>query len=486
MQVRHHSKNILGLKTNTGPVRGLAGMVSSMALFDWLTSLIKGKKKASAERLTEKAFLPSGGEATTPKILLTPIANDKGGEAAKRLSAVLTEIAGVEVFQLKKGLKVPATIQDPMARLMTAADEGRALLHDQGADVLVWGDISRETSGLTMRVLPAPGTSSDQSKASGYGETLEIPVDFAEDVNPLVAAMVIGTFGPTFKGSRARLGETLGGYLEHVAPMAESPPGGMLDAQELSVLNAIGNVYVAYSHLGGGPEQLDLAVKAYSQAEKKVSKDTQPLAWASIQDNLAAALQAQGQMKKDAKSLREAAMIYSSVGSTLSGSVNPNEWGAAQANLGRTLYILAGIEGKPEYLKRAVDAYETVLKVCDKNTNPGRWAEVTNQFGVVLLAFGEETGGEDILEKAVSRFREAMKVHKRDTAPVLWAQTANNLGAACFALAKRNSQNSFLQEASNCFEGATEVYRQQGASKQAEVIEKNLFRVKRLLMTRGG
>jgi len=56
-----------------------------------------------------------------------------------------------------------------MTRLMMAADEGRALLHDHGADAPVWGDVSRKTEGLTMRVLPAPGTSSDQSKASGYG-----------------------------------------------------------------------------------------------------------------------------------------------------------------------------------------------------------------------------------------------------------------------------------------------------------------------------
>ena len=124
--------------------------------------------------------------------------------------------------------------------------------------------------------------------------------------------------------------------------------------------------------------------------------------------------------------------------------------------------------------------------MCDKNVNPGRWAEVTNRYGVVLLAFGEESGGEPILEKAVSRFREAMKVHKRDKTPVLWAQTANNLGAACFALAIQNSQNSLLREASDCFEGATEVYRQQGVAKQAEVIGKNLHRVQRLLMTRGG
>ena len=94
-------------------------------------------------------------------------------------------------------------------------------------------------------------------------------------------------------------------------------------------------------------------------------------------------------------------------------------------------------------------------------------------------------GGDAALEQDVSEFRNAMKIHKRDKTPILWAQTANNLGATCFALAKRNSQSSLLREASDCFEGATEIYRQQGIPKQVQVIEKNLHRVKRLLITRG-
>ena len=144
------------------------------------------------------------------------------------------------------------------------------------------------------------------------------------------------------------------------------------------------------------------------------------------------------------------------------------------------------MKGKPEYLQRAADAYEEALSVYDKNGAPARWAEVTNQYGVVLLALGEEMNADATLEKAVSSFRTAMKVRHKDKTPLLWAQTANNLGAACFALAKRNSQNALLREASDCFEGATEIYRQQGVTKQAQVIEKNLQRVRRLLQTRGG
>ena len=40
-----------------------------MSFFGWLTSFGSGKKKKrSSERLSEKAFIPSGGEATTPQI----------------------------------------------------------------------------------------------------------------------------------------------------------------------------------------------------------------------------------------------------------------------------------------------------------------------------------------------------------------------------------------------------------------------------------
>jgi len=463
-----------------------------MSFFGWLASFGSGKKKSSAERLSEKAFIPSGGEATTPKILLARLADDKGGKLTRRLGSLLTGIGGVEVFHLKKIMKLPDGVEDPLIRLAMAAEEGRALMKDEGADILVWGEVGKEDGGLTLRLLPAFGTGASgadpgngQAEGAGTGETLEIPGDFGEDLEPLVAALVLGTFGPTFKGMRARLGQTLGSYLEKVAPLAQAPSLGLGNAQEISILNGIGNVYVAYSLLGGGAAQLDHAAKAYREAEKRVIKESQPLVWASIQNHLASVLLAQGQMKKDAKCLRSAALIYSNIAAALNQKTHANDWSSAQTHLGRALYILAGLEGKPEYLMTAAKAYELALGACDQNAAPGRWAEVTNQYGVVLLALGEEMGGDAALEQAVSKFRTAMKVHKKEKTPILWAQTANNLGAACFALAKRNSQNALLREASDCFEGATEIYREQGVPKQAQVIEKNLHRVKRLLISRG-
>jgi len=457
-----------------------------MSLFGWLTMFGSGKKKKrSAERLSEKAFIPSGGEATTPKILLSPLSQDKGGAITKRLGKLLTDIPGVEVFSLKKILKLSDGPEDPLSKLTAAAKDCHAWMKEEGADILVWGNVAKEGEGLTLRLLPALGIEED-IVSSGFGEILEIPAQFEKDMEPLLCALVLGTFGPTFRGVRQRLGETLGGFLEQSGGLVDSLPAGLSHTQEVSILNGIGNAYVAYSHLGGGVSQFTLAANAYKQAEGRVSKEAQPLAWASVQNHLASVLQAQGQMSKDSAPLRSAAVIYSNVAATLSADKHATEWCAAQTHLGKVLYILAGMEGKPGYLETATAAYEAALGACDQISAPGRWAEVTNQYGVVLLAMGEEMGGAKALEQAVSKFRDAIKVHKRETAPMLWAQTANNLGAACFALAKRSSQNSLLREASDYFEGATEIYRELGAAKQAEVIEKNLHRVKRLLMSRGG
>ncbi|MCH8236761.1 MAG: tetratricopeptide repeat protein [Proteobacteria bacterium] len=445
------------------------------------------KKKGSAERLSEKGFVPSGPDGSaTPKILLTQLTNDKGGEVGNRLGEVLTGIQGVDIYRHKKAMKVPNGIENPAEKLIVTVEEGRAWLTEERADLLIWGDIDDRQTSLSLRLLPAQGSNGEQLEISGLGQGLEFPVAFADQLNPLICAAAIGVFGPTFKGARKGLGETLGGYLENVGNLVQTLPAGLNEIQAASVLTAVGNAFVAHSSLGGGQEQLEKAVMAYREAEKQVPKETQLLAWARIQNSLAAVLQAQGQNKKDPALLRKAAVIYSTVTANLSATAHANDWAMANIHLGKALYILAGLEGKPEYLKRAGAAYEEALSVYSMEKSPSRWAEVTNQYGVVLLALGEETDGGAALEEAVSKFRTAIKVWQRDKAPLAWAQTANNLGAACFALAKRNSENSLLREASDYFEGATEIYRQQGITKQAKVIEKNLQRVKRLLMSRGG
>ena len=128
-----------------------------MSLFGWLTSLGSKKKKGSTKRLSEKAFIPSGTAATTtPKIILAGLNGDKGGQITKRLGDLLTSISGVEVFRHKKTLKLPDAIENLAERLIIAAEEGRAWLKDDDADLLVWGEVSQNGEDLSLWLLPAP------------------------------------------------------------------------------------------------------------------------------------------------------------------------------------------------------------------------------------------------------------------------------------------------------------------------------------------
>jgi tetratricopeptide (TPR) repeat protein len=423
-------------------------------------------------------------KAAPPKILIAAIAGDRAGQIGKRLGDFFAGVAGVEVFAKKDTLKLPDAAGDMAERLILAAEEGRAWLTSENCDLLIWGEAAGAGT-LTLRFLPAPGNDSERTVFAGLGETVELPVAYPAELDLLVGAVAFGAFLTSFKGARAKLAVTLGTYLGSVDGLAKKLPPGLTDDQSASVLTALGNAFVAYSRLGGGPGQLDRAAFAFQAAEKLVTKETAPLTWARIQNHLATVLQAQGQIKREPKLLRNAAIIFSTITTTLDRNRHANDWALAYTYLGKVLYILAGMEGQPKYLKTAADAYEKALSVYDKETMPSRWAEVTNQYGVVLLAFGEGMGGDAVLEQAVAKFRTAMNLRQRDKTPLLWAQTANNLGAACFALAKRNLEASLLREASSCFEGATEIYRQQGIDKQARVIEKNLHRVQRLLTTRG-
>ncbi len=102
------------------------------------------------------------------------------------------------------------------------------------------------------------------------------------------------------------------------------------------------------------------------------------------------------------------------------------------------------------------------------------------------MGLGEQVGGTKSLEQSLACFRAALEVRGREATPLLWAQTANNLGAVAFALSKRNSDKALMNEACSCFEGASDVYKKMGKPKLAGVIDKNLFRVQRLLEIRRG
>ncbi len=457
-----------------------------MGLFDWLAPVIGGLfggKRRKAKKVSATTFAPTdAGDATPPKLLLADLAGDKKGEATDHLSEQLTAFQGWEVYRTRRPLQLPPE-GNLVERLLVASDEGRHWVKEEGADILLWGELDIET--IRLRFLPAIPSPDTQPGSFGLGDMLVLPANFTGGLERVLYVAVLAAVGPTYRGARTRIGEWLAESLQAVKGYVETSPPELNQEQHASILTCIGNGFAAHSRLGGSRKRLGHAIATYKLAKTKISPDTSPVPWAVMQSHLAAAHRAKGEVEKDPASLKAAAVVYSQTSDTLGRVANPYDWALAQLNLGMVLYKLAAMEGEPVYLEQSGKAFDEALSVYTKEKMPARWAEVTNLYGVVLMAQGEE-GGDVPLEQAIKKFRKALEVRKRDRMPVLWAQTANNLGAACFALAKRNSEAGLLREAASCFEGAREVYEQTGAQKTAQIIAKNLSRVERLLDTRNG
>ena len=92
-----------------------------MGLFDWFASFRPGGKRKRTERLSEKTFVPSGaGTAAPPKILIAALADDKGGQAGKRLGEMSALGAGAGAHR-KSLLLYPDGFLDSILSLSGAA-----------------------------------------------------------------------------------------------------------------------------------------------------------------------------------------------------------------------------------------------------------------------------------------------------------------------------------------------------------------------------
>jgi tetratricopeptide (TPR) repeat protein len=430
------------------------------------------RRVQGAARVAGANFQPTDAAAGAgPRVLLADLAGDRGGAATGHVTNALSRCGCIEVFRANQVLKM-SKAGNIVQQLVMAADKGRGWMEEQGADLLLWGEL--EEHSIRLRFLPMIPSSDSLPGAVGLGDALALPLDFNETFDPVLHAGVLAAIGPTFKGSRGRIAEFLAPALQGTKVFIQAPPDGLNEDQNATVLTTIGNAFAAHFRLGGGDKKLGNAGATYKMALKKISSEQAPEIWAVAQSHYASVLKAQGDGKTDeaTEALKNAAVAYQKITETLSRVAHPYDWALAHINHGLVLYRLSGRSGRAAYLQEASKSFEEALTVYTKEAMPPRWAEVTNQYGVILLA--------------IKRFRQALEIRKRDKMPLLWAQTANNLGAACFSLAKRNAEAALLREASSCFEGAVEIYQTSGAAKKAEVIRNNLSRVERLLSARGG
>jgi tetratricopeptide (TPR) repeat protein len=204
-----------------------------------------------------------------------------------------------------------------------------------------------------------------------------------------------------------------------------------------------------YAHgLRYGGSGLVLGADMLRRALEHLDEDAEPLLWGKMQNNLAVALQTQGERTagpEGADLLSEAVAAYRAALRVRTETDHPVDWAMTMQNLGNALQTQGTRTAGPEgvnLLSDAVAAHRDALRVRTEADHPVRWAMTMQNLGNALQAQGSRTAGPegvDLLGEAVAAFRDALRVFTETDHPVDWAMTMQNLAIALRTQSERTA-----------------------------------------------
>ncbi|MBL4603193.1 MAG: tetratricopeptide repeat protein, partial [Emcibacteraceae bacterium] len=221
-----------------------------------------------------------------------------------------------------------------------------------------------------------------------------------------------------------------------------------------NIQNNMGNVLNTLGQRMGDTALLERAIVTYKESLKEHTRDRVPIDWSDTQNNLGNVLTALGNRKRDTALLEQAVTTYREALKERPRDRVPLKWARTQHNLASALTILGAREGDTVLLEQAVTTYREVLKEFTRDRMPREWATIQNNLAAVLRDLGERKRDTTLLEQAITTYREALKELTRDRVPLDWARTLNNLGIALTFLGENKNDTDLFEQAITTFREA--------------------------------
>jgi CRP-like cAMP-binding protein len=436
-------------------------------------SLVKkwlGKKRSERQENAGQKF----------QIGLATMNNDIDGAWTRALAALLDGDYGF-------GLRIlPVQLQiEPYADQLQAAAafmRARQVLAKEGdLDLLVWGDVHAD--GYSLWFSPQGKTDEDRPGSFSLYNSLEIPGDQEPPAGDVLAMTILAALEPP-DDKRFDQAQALRNAETRLQDLLAGLPVTWTLEQQRTAFACFGHALSNLSVIDPTGPWAQQAMDAYKGALQRVPPEDRGMDEAQLHKHLGGLLASQGERSGEPAWLELAVTEYKAALECLTKARYPLEWGAMQNRLGLALYRLDLLIGKPDLLKEALLAFQSALQAYPRQEVPDRWAEVMHNLAQVLQVYGDQMKSADVLERAIETARAALELRPRARMPLAWAASQNTLGTALFMLAKLSKGSVSLDEATEAINGALEVYRQIGATRLAEVTEKNLAHLQKLAKTR--
>jgi tetratricopeptide (TPR) repeat protein len=442
---------------------------------------------AIAKMLTPKADEDAKSQAPErdPPVFSVLVAAMNGDGADGALSQQLFK--AVELQPIFKARPLPKpfvldSMEDP-AQVAAAIAAARQTVALENADLLVWGDVTKD--GYRLRLSTAAAPDEDRSGLFGPTTRIELPRQFAEPQLVLLTCAILAAADAVTEVQRAAVRRLLPKAAESLGPLAAKPPIQLAMPQQRTIQLLYGHVCVATAGVvppSQADEWLQKAIEAYRAAEKRIAR-TDP-AWETglLRRYVANALTLRAERAKDKALdyLGEAVTEWRIAVESLTKASMPLEWAGAQTRLGVTLHRLDLLTGDTELLREAVQALQAALSVYSRTETPQRWADITHSLAQVLEVYGDQIKSAEVLQRACDACDAVLEIRTRERTPLAWAATQNTLGSALFLLDRHSGGNRHLDDAVAAFAGALEVFQAHGKKGPAQVANRNLAKAQKL------
>ncbi|MDX2222219.1 MAG: cyclic nucleotide-binding domain-containing protein [Rhodospirillaceae bacterium] len=437
--------------------------------------------KDAGPRIGKKAKAPTPGDI---QVLVALVRDDYENMQRKLVAEALNGIPGVRVETVDRDLAkfVPGladatpAIGDEVTK--RGVREGRRWLAERNADLLIWGKVESTGRNVELRFVGVSSSPGERPGRCTPLNALYLPIDFYNDWQPLLRAVVLAAVDPRSFAQGRILRSALPALAANAKAMGLDPSAAMEPFERAAILFSYGNAAAICAQLEHDRAWYHTAVEAWRAAVELYGNAETPVL-GQLYQQLGLALQIIGERTNDTTRLEEAADAYRRALVHTSRRRQPVDWGLMKYRLGCVLYKIDLAVGDDNALREAIHACQSARQVFDRYLHPIRWAEISNTLAQILQVYGDNTKSAAVLQYAVKCCVAALQVRTPDTAPLQWASLQNTLGSALFLLAKHTGEWEYMRQSSDAFRYALEVYKDHGGGRLATVTERNLLRAER-------
>jgi tetratricopeptide (TPR) repeat protein len=424
------------------------------------------------------------------RILISPLAGDSGGRAARHIYDRLAGRIGITVRIADRPLSAPGADNMQPLFLSMAVDLGRRWLKREGADLLLWGEAVNAPpvdghGGVSwrLRTLSAATPIAAHGATLSALERLEVPAHFNDAIGDLVFGAALAAvnvdsaeglraravlFEPVLKAAtRQAEGDSLGTVAECATAQACYGALLLLDGARTGDLKTLERAVAVYQGA------LILGEGAFADHER-----------AMIGCRIADALLLIADIAARPHLIGRTIGYYRTALAMVRKDVFAEEFAGLKTRLGLALHAQAASSGEAAPLKEAAEAFSAATSIWTITDAPHRWADIQNSLGGLLITMGKLTSTPSLFDKAVAVFLKIVDAQSRTRAPLLWATTLANIGAALKEKGIAVHDAEFLRRAADAFDKAGQVFSELHLESNAQIMETQRESVLQLIAAR--